>query len=446
MTKILFSGIDKAFFDNLALSEKVKTGWLSIEELITTASEVDSHATKFVILYKSPEAFLAALGHEAISNVAQAKEQWLPQIELLTQFYLAHKDNALLLDSEHCETNFIEFRALLDSKFNIESQLSKTSDINELPFDDAPKLLKQSLQMALARALIDDYDTQSAYENLLGAADLLIASNVYTAEERASIKYDHCQGLVGKIKRQYSAYTEIVKDNESSLLTVQQLQEKLDSECEQNKILELQVKDNESIRKKLDENILSLLANSEQLEGEKDIALLQIEQLQEDVEAAYSLQKSIEKKLALSLEAYAKVLEELTPVQESNKRLAQEKLELRSLDEQTTVQLMLLQKQLESACRENKILENQLTDNQSVRKEIDLNILKLNSKNEQLNELEAENAIALLQIQQLQEELEFYFIEYKSLKNDSFINSIIPKGAIDKRCVKSLTLLRMLDA
>ena len=100
--KLIFSGIDKSIFNNLAFNNQVTTSWLSIEELMSTGPEVDNIDIKYVLFYNSPEAFLSALGDEAINHLEQAEQQWLPQTELFIQFYLAHKANAILVDSEQC--------------------------------------------------------------------------------------------------------------------------------------------------------------------------------------------------------------------------------------------------------------------------------------------------------------------------------------------------------
>ena len=47
--KLIFSGIDKSFFNNLAFNNQVTASWLSIEELMSTGPEVDSSDIKYVL-------------------------------------------------------------------------------------------------------------------------------------------------------------------------------------------------------------------------------------------------------------------------------------------------------------------------------------------------------------------------------------------------------------
>ena len=397
MTNIIFSGIDKAFFNSLTFNNKVNASWLSIDELMSAGSEVDDSDAKFVVLYSAPEVFLSALGYEAISNLAQAEQQWLPQTEMLTQLYLAHKDNAILVDNEQCKVNFDEFTSLLNTKFNIDSQLASTSNIDERQNNEGAQLLTKSLQLMLVTALVDNYDIQSTYENVMGAADLLVASNDYSPEERACIHRDECEVLVEKIKLKYSEHADSKKENESSISKMQLLQEEL--------------------------------------------------------KFAYNQQKTVEQQLALNKESSDKMADKLSVTEKSNNQLAKDKskhendiTELSAENELSLLQVQQLQEELEWMFSQNKVLETQLEDNKSKQKEFADNTLRLTSNNKQLIELKAENEIALLQIQQLQEELEFYFVKYQSLNANILINNINSIKFTDQRFEKSLTLARLLNA
>ena len=397
MTNIIFSGINKAFFNSLIFNNKVNASWLSIDELMSAGLDVDNSDAKFVVLYNSPEVFLSALGHEAISNLAQAEQQWLPQTEMLTQLYLAHKDNAILVDNEQCKVNFDEFTSLLNTKFNIDSQLASTSNIDERQNNEGAQLLTKSLQLMLVTALVDNYDIQSTYENVMGAADLLVASNDYSPEERACIHRDECEVLVEKIKLKYSEHADSKKENESSISKMQLLQEEL--------------------------------------------------------KFAYNQQKTVEQQLALNKESSDKMADKLSVTEKSNNQLAKDKskhendiTELSAENELSLLQVQQLQEELEWMFSQNKVLETQLEDNKSKQKEFADNTLRLTSNNKQLIELKAENEIALLQIQQLQEELEFYFVKYQSLNANILINNINSIKFTDQRFEKSLTLARLLNA
>jgi len=210
--KLIFSGIDKSIFNNLAFNNQVTASWLSIEELMSAGPEVDNSDTKFVLFYNSPEAFLSALGNEAINHLAQAEQQWLPQTELFIQFYLANKANAILVDSEQCECNTDAFTTLINQKLdkNIELSITHNTNTNNTnggaqPIDDSKKLLEQSLQLTFVVALSEHYDIQNTFENVISAADLLVACDDYSPEDRARTLRDKCESLVKNSTRAANA-------------------------------------------------------------------------------------------------------------------------------------------------------------------------------------------------------------------------------------------------
>ncbi|GAW97804.1 MULTISPECIES: hypothetical protein [Colwellia] len=609
MTNIIFSGIDKTFFNRLTFNNKVTASWLPIDELISTGPEVDSSNTKYVVFYNSPEDFLSKLGDKALSNLEQAEQQWLPQTELLVQFYLAHKDNAILVDSEQCEVSFDVFSLLVKAKLNIDCQSSNTGNNNTRKIDDGEKLLIQSLQLTLVTALSEHYDIQNTYENVRSAADLLVISDDYTPEDRACTLRDKCQKLVENIKLNYSKYTDLVKKSELSLslaegqvqqlqeelentgnehkksavkaadamstsqennnqLTqdkaklenaitelsaenelslsiaeeqVQQLQEELETTHQQHKKSEEKLKHNlklskEAAAKAADEMSTSQESNNQltqdkatlenditELSAENELSLLQIQQLQEELEAIFSQHKSAEEQLKHNLKLSKEAADEMSTSQESNNQLTQDKVtlknditELSAENELSLLQIQQLQEELETTHHQHKKSEEKIKHNLKLSKEaagkaademsasqennnqlaqekatLELDITELGAKNklslsiaeeqvqqlqeeleamhleknqykqkekelaqqknsnkesEQLLELKTENEIALLQIQQLQEELEFYFIKYQSLSSNSFISNITPINIADKRFEKSLGLARLLNA
>ncbi len=76
MTKIIFSGINKTFFNTLTFSSNVDVNWLPIDELSHFTVTADCTKTKFVLFYTAPEAFLAEDGHKAILNTEIAELEW----------------------------------------------------------------------------------------------------------------------------------------------------------------------------------------------------------------------------------------------------------------------------------------------------------------------------------------------------------------------------------
>jgi hypothetical protein len=312
MTNIIFSGINKAFFNSLIFNNKVNASWLSIDELMSSGLDVDNSDAKFVVLYTSPEVFLSALGYEAISSLAQAEQQWLPQTEMLTQLYLTHKNNAILVNSEQCGDNFDEFTSLLDTKFNIDSQLASTSNIDERQNNEGAQLLTKSLQLMLVTALVDNYDIQSTYENVMGAADLLVSSTDYSPEERACIHRDECEELITKIKLHHADHTGLVKENELTLSKNQALEADLAIAYKEHKTSQEQLTSNKEASNKVAKELASLRKRNVQLEenqsklnndittlsAENELSVFQVLQLQEELESSHKQQITSEEQIA----------------------------------------------------------------------------------------------------------------------------------------------------
>lgn len=420
MTNIIFSGIDKTFFNNLTFNKQVTANWLAIDELINTTPEVNNSNVKYVVFYSSPEAYLSSLNSYTVNNMAQAEEQWLPQTELLSQFYLAHKANALLIDSEQCGLKVDAFTALVDTKFNVDSQITMATANSEKVNNNADKLLTQSLKLTIVTALNENYDIQSTYENVISAADLLIISDDYTPEDRASTLRDNCQALVNNINNQYSKYATLVKENASTLTQVQQLQEELKAACQQHKTSEEQLKHHlkqnkeaSNIAKKelsavkennnqLAQEKTKLESSVNSLESENELSLSlvheQIQQLQEELEATFIQKKSSEEKLKLKLKL-------------SNELNTKTNNELTAENELSLLQIQQLQEELETIYNQHKISKEQLALNKDASHKASNDISILESS---ISELTSENELSLLQVQQLQEELESTFIQMKT--------------------------------
>ena len=318
MINIIFSGTDKKLFNTLKFTNTVNAQWQTIEELASTVHDNDN--SKFILFYTSPEEFLSANGFNCSDNLDKVEQQWLPKIKLLTQFYLANKEQSVLVDKEQAIENSDELFNLINGRLSIVEPFT-------LHFEEKDKaplgqnLLNQSLQLSTIKILNDQYEVQEAFETIVCAADLLIKNYDSSIEQREQYCFKKCQTLADQVR--------------DDLVSKQSLVE---------------------------------------VTAENELALLQIQQLQEELEAIFI----------------------------DNSKLKQE-----------------------------------------VEKTLLVNTAEIN--NEPLSELTVENEIALLQIQQLQEELEFYFIKYQSVSSNRFINNATPINIANKRFEKSLTLARLLN-
>ena len=318
MTNYIFSGTDKEFFNNLTLDSVIDAKWLAIDELVNTDNDFKN--TKFVLFYSAPEAFFMSECTGILNSLDSIEQQWQPQIELLTQFYLNNIKQSLLVEHEHCKANTIGFLTRLESKLALKKESCQiTESLGQISLYE--KISKQVKKLCIISELKENYSVQDSYENIVSAADLLTPDCDTSIEHREA---------------------ECINNYQQTLAKIQQSQEEL-----------------------------------AELTSVNELSLLQIHQLQEELETLF--------------------------------------IENKQLKEKVTIQT-------------SKVNSNEeLNDNE-------------------LSELKTENEIALLQIHQLQEELEFYFIKYQSLSNNRFIKNKTAVNIADKRFEKSLNLAKLLTA
>ncbi|MEI6893841.1 MAG: hypothetical protein V5789_04235 [Colwellia sp.] len=545
MTNIIFSGLDKTFFTTLTFNKKVKVSWLPIDELVNADTSEHADNTKFILFYNTPEKFLMSLNSNTLEGSDKAETQWLPKIELLTQFYLINQHRAVLLDHEQCAPNIEVFLTLINEKLAIEKQsiaITKASNDNAL----GEQLFSQSLQLSLTQALSDNYVVQEAYENLMSAADLIVDNDDFSIEQRKTIYLKSCQRLVEKTRELSECFDQLKAESDLSLLHIQQLQEELAQTQESHhqlvqekstlnsNVADLTAKNDLSLlqiqqlqeeleamfleRSRFEQELLkqsevekseleqsneaaekvaaelaqtqernnqlvqeksTLNSNVADLTAENDLSLLQIQQLQEELEAMFLERSRFEQELLKksevenseleqSNEAAEKVAAELAQTQESHHQLVQEKstldsnvadltaekdlslLHIQQLQEELVViskQHVCSEKQCKYDLTQSEELANQIADELAQIKESHHQLAQEKSAlGSNFSELSAENELFLLQIQQLQEELEFYFIKYQSLSTNNFISNKTPIKISDKRFEKSLGLARLLNA
>lgn len=440
MIKIIFSGINKAFFNNLAFNKSMQVTWLSIDELASVDFALSGDKnTKFILFYTSPECFLSSINNEIKSEssdtVELTEQKWQPQTQLLMQFYLANKGNAVLFDSEQFKQNINTFNELIQKKFKVKNQLIlATNNKEEQTSDIGEQLLNQSLQLSILSTLSDHYEIQETFESIKCAADLLTANENYSIEERS--KY-YLETNIPLVKNIVAKNEKSVKENELLLLQLQQLQGELETVVGQQKESEAQLALSKNKVDKMSVELTNLQANNQllleeksafentmiELTSENELSLLQIFQLQKELETVVGQQKESETQLTLNKRQVVKVEDELESLQTYNHQLSTEIETLANSHSELTA-------------------ENELSVLQIHQLQQELEMVFVQS--EQLADSKAENEIALLQIQQLQEELEFYFIKYQSMSNWNYKSTLADVNNL--RFKNSLKLVKHLNS
>ena len=235
-------------------------------------------------------------------------------------------------------------------------------------------------------------------------------------------------------------------ENELLSLQIQQLQEELESVFAEANNSKTIVADLDSKYKEATNKLTQVSAEKQKLanekaeqESENELLLLQIQQLQEELEATF---------LALSnLKADFKRIEQDNKQLQENAKAeeiasAQDKVvakKINDIEEEKALlilQISQLQEELESTfaqAEETKKAEDSLIQN------LETKLAQAEKHSPELQrELEnamSEQELLQLQIKQLQEELEFYFTEYQKLKGESPNNKALAefKSKVEER-------------
>jgi hypothetical protein len=255
--------------------------------------------------------------------------------------------------------------------------------------------------------------------------------------------------FVEKLDKSKRLQTTLSSENELALLQISQLQEELEqvhinSEKDKNDSKAL-IEQVEQIQQQQTNEKALLVEQLEQsvslqttLSSENELALLQISQLQEELEQLHihsekdkndnkTLIEQVEQieqqqanEKALLVEQLEQSVNLQTTLSSENELALLQISQLQEELEQTFLNSQELQQQLKYTNNEFQLLENGFDKNMANSISVEHYTANSNEYQAQINQLEmqisnlkAENELALLQINQLQEELEFYFIKHQ---------------------------------
>ena len=200
---------------------------------------------------------------------------------------------------------------------------------------------------------------------------------------------------------------QLVQDKELAELQISQLQEELESTFAELQ----QARATEALHEETRSKLSAVTQQIEQLVQDNKLAELKISQLQEelklitvekaDLEAASSLNENVITEKTQQIELLTQTNEELTAQSSSLKQQVEAATKRKGLEEQALVNE--LQAQLEQQLKQTQLLENNNARLQEQLKQSEAGM----SQNNEFQQAELE--LASLQISQLQEELEYYY-------------------------------------
>ncbi len=383
---------------------------------IKQAGEDISKAQSITALLVSPEAYVVALFASRPvkeAELSNALENWNSYFKALQQHqYLLGEQFSIRLLSNSVLSN--EQQALAQT---VRCALKRNIDTNEIlqqfeafSVDDNTESWAKVVHFSLQQ-----YQSLISAKNENAKKDLLL--NAAKNEK---------EGIEKALKEQH----EEVKLNKQKIQVLQGELETKETEAKKNQaaIAEL-TQQNRDINSELaqasGEN-KALVAESNEQKSENELLVLQIQQLQEELEAVFTDAENSKVTIADLEVKYADINRKLAEANSETQFLIKENKV--NADENALLQLQIqqLQEELEETfsklTRVQQQLENAEQTNTQLKaatKEKQPDPEVVNTLKEKLLAAEDENALLVLQISQLQEELESIYVQFEEHKNTS---------------------------
>ena len=387
---------------------------------------------RFILVYASPEFIIANILQQ--QTTSYTLEKILQRINAynteIIRFYNQYPDYCCLVNTQAISKNPSHFIEIISSQFKLDLNIKNIEFNSTLP---------SSILVHLAQNLLIEIDENSDQEkeniipitkamslsinhalakSLINEADILYQelesiSNIPYAEEKSST-----QEKVAAFK-EYSTLIltldETQKNNKNLQKKVIELNNKTlllsdNSKLKESKVNELQNKI-QKLKKEYQENITKQTAeNKQNLEQENELLLLQLDQVQQELKSYFSKYKEKEQN--------NHHLKNKLNVIEQERETLREKI--KNLEKVHNMLALTLNKTEEETSKLDQKEQNIKKLNEKIKTlkiEYEKNILKQKTENEQ--ELEENNALLLLQLNQVQEELKSYFIKYKEKEKET---------------------------
>jgi hypothetical protein len=324
--------------------------------------EAHNSKTKELLFYCSPESYLAFF-NVSKSDIVNKLAVWEKETLVQLDYVISNPERCLLIELEFAIQNPSEFNLYIKENLNI--VLAE----NSIECFDATKQMQSCI-------LLIDEDIQDTYEEIAAAADLYNKEGNQAVIERLSLYARDQQNKIDDKELLQVKHTEEIKKANAKCAKVEAELVNIKTEKEQNNV------------------------ERAELNSVKELALLQINQLQEELETLF-----IEKEQAQAL--YAK---EINEAENKVNDLTAKKAEFNSANELSLLQINQLQEELGTLFIEKQQVQALYA------KEINESENKVNDLTAKKTALNLQNELGLSQINQLQEELEYYFMKLQNKK------------------------------
>ena len=340
--------------------------------------------TRFILVYASPVFSLSRLlktEDNAVELISRFCEDWFNVNEALLNFYNRNQDRCILVNVEALTVSIADAKLLNIAQSRLDVSLNGSIKLDDIESDNLLELF--STQLNQEYPLLN-----SLYQDLEAVAEIFLGSpGVVDKSLNAACTY--YKQIKDKLINQSNKIKELVVEQEN--LLAEKVQEVADLQT-QNQYLILEAAD--KIKEK---------------DAEIEVLLLQLHQVQEELETVFFKSEEEKKDKVQLTDKIIRLESKLTEA--SNKLLQHEK---------DKVELTNRYVKLDSELAESK---NRLSNE----KVADSNL------NAKLTGLEKENELLQLQLHQVQEELEHYFLQYQKTIKVKPPTELLEYFAIDFR-------------
>ncbi len=411
--------ISDTFNNELVLTEQQ---WKFIPPVYLDAYQEDE--SKYLLFYRNPIVGLSlAINQGLLLN--DYINNWLGSARCLIGFQKLNRQNSLLMDYDAFIANpsaLLKSLGKIGIDINLESFLQVSLPENRTTeghdFFAGSVLLGQHRE--LQQTLIE-----------LQASSIMSKYWAKPSLKQAFFEVEQYQEKVAQFNKQNLIVKELIGRVEQQSNKVLLLES-------QNNEIQVQItkanKASEQLRIESDQKEQLLLGLKER-ESENELLLLQLHQVQEELEQTFLDKKALERVTQESQALKEKQSNTLTGMRNEVNELKQtlattqsKKDEAQSENELLLLQLHQVQEELEQTFLDKKALERVTQESQALKEKQsntltgmrnEVNELKqtLATTQSKKDEAQSENELLLLQLHQVQEELEYYYLDNEKYKN-----------------------------
>ncbi|HAA44939.1 MAG: ATPase-like protein [Halomonas sp. 54_146] len=421
----------------LANLDKPCWGWHDADSIWAMAFWAEQEPnTHFLLVATRPEVALAQRLQEAKEeselDIPALLTHWQHHHQRLLDFYLANPERCLVVDAEQAQQHPQALAQLLAHRWQLPLDAHGISEPTTAPSQP------DALALYLAQQLIEQHlltQQDKGFQTLhaeLQAAQHPLVNNPPEPVQAASLEAIvlHYQQLNNQ---QQNDQRQLASDAQQIETLTQQIETLAQQRNSQQDEIEAFTKKTDQLSQQLQQAQQALSAAEQQhqieqskqqqelddLKQESELLLLQLHQVQEELESTFLKHQQLESQYQTLQGQQTHSQQQLAQAQERLKQTEQQHQQKSAAQSQ---QLDAAKKEIQALTQRGQNLSQQLKQAEQQRKQAEQqrdaakqNETTQRQQQAELEDIKQESELLLLQLHQVQEELEHYFLEYQKL-------------------------------